>query len=190
MGHDCSPLSATRVPTANFCFSGFEGRGRHPCRSFSFRRREWRRHTGLILMPLLVLAHDTDKDAKSDLIAGVSARISAIFPCVVAIDELRRNYPSQRSIKTANLTVKSKAGQERSSVAVARQPVSKSAGQPGFRTMRFNAITWRKNSFRGCAGLPSNTAPAGTSEMTPACAPICAPCPISRCPAIAAWPPT
>ena len=33
-------------------------------------------------------------------------------------------------------------------------------------------------------------APAGASEITPACAPICAPRPIRRWPAIAAWPPT
>jgi hypothetical protein len=44
-----------------------------------------------------------------------------------------------------------------------------------FWTIRFRAATWRKNSVRGCAGLPSNTAPAGTFEMTPACAPIRAP---------------
>ena len=113
MGHDCSHLSATRVPTPNFCFSGFERRGRHPCRSFSFRRREWRRHTGLILMPLLVLAHDTDKDAKSDLIAGVSARISVIFPCVVATHEFWRNYPSPGSIATANLLSPRQARRDR-----------------------------------------------------------------------------
>ena len=56
----------------------------------------------------------------------------------------------------------------------------------GRRVIRFRVATWRKNSFRGCAGLPSNTEPAGASEMTPLWAPIWLPWPMRRCPAIAA----
>ena len=53
-------------------------------------------------------------------------------------------------------------------------------GYPVRRVIRFNVATWRKNSLRGWAGLPSKIEPVGTSEMTPACAPIWLPRPMRR----------
>ncbi len=38
----------------------------------------------------------------------------------------------------------------------------------GRRVIRFSVATCRKNSVRGCAGLPSRIDPAGASEITPA----------------------
>jgi hypothetical protein len=38
----------------------------------------------------------------------------------------------------------------------------------GRRVIRFSVATCRKNSARGCAGLPSRIDPAGASEITPA----------------------
>ena len=58
------------------------------------------------------------------------------------------------------------------------------------RVMRFRTATCRKNSCLGWAGLPTRAAPALTSDITPACAPILAPCPMRICPAIATCPPT
>jgi hypothetical protein len=58
------------------------------------------------------------------------------------------------------------------------------------RVMCFRTATCRKNSCLGWAGLPTRAAPAGTSDITPACAPILAPCPMRMCPAMAACPPT
>ena len=58
------------------------------------------------------------------------------------------------------------------------------------RAMRFRTATCRKNCCLGWAGLPTRAAPAGTSDITPACAPILAPCPMQMCPAMAACPPT
>jgi len=60
----------------------------------------------------------------------------------------------------------------------------------GPRVIRFSVATCRKNSLRERAGLPSNTEQAGTSEITPACAPIWLRSPMRRWPAMPTWPPT
>ena len=109
--------------------------------------------------------HDAGDVDQRNRAAGARARLAVSSCCRVVASIALSPYPSATRLQPPPRLV----------LASADRFV------PSRTSRRMKAIS-RNMARTGCAGLPTTSAPAGTSDITPACAPIRALRPIRRCP--------